>query len=713
MSKTIDFNMLNNSKEKSKEYYANYGNNVLTPYFNINNLPPESRNADSDKIVLEFMLYGIKHYEKFKDEYGENEQTQKQSILFSICRSEPCLTNEALAKKPGLIDKYTIKHKDGFEDTNIFKDLRFLQKVTASAPTHPFQSDYSHKVNINELNYLLEDTVSSLKELIELELDSAKDKQEKNQGREQFKQVTKYPHIFSTAAYYREIQRSEDAIKYLDLAEAYMSSANSTKNKLFVLFRALTVTGEFSTQKNLTLQTKLNNPHLITELGFIKNLADIIVKPEKYFCNLDNRTIETLDFNSIKVELTYLRDSLVKMMDNVKNHQISYEDRVKYYTQPEQSPKPYLSQELIDKLKAFTQKHFPEITGQELKKLNQLFLSEKSNVRYITEITNRAKTVMNKDAFGLKMGQINKEKTELTNQLKNYAPPVDVQPPLEKIQAISTIKSILENNSNANQKSILDCTKEMLENLKAFVSINGDLPKVLVDDNPIKLFFQKLTVGEDARRGDVLLIDIIAPAADNSGTIRISEKIKIEINANIVSDLKNACNAILAYNKEAQFQYISVPKLLVNIEPQAFFLAKKTSFNHLINGINTHQHEFVEHIIEYGKCCNMYQYLKNPDHKLILEFYLQTTYNLINSLENDFEFINQEEYRVLRNSLRHFEDNSDVLEVEMPREQIYGHYAVKYIHEIEPKLAEYNIQHLNEESNNSNLLGASAENEGI
>jgi hypothetical protein len=110
----------------------------------------------------------------------------------------------------------------------------------------------------------------------------------------------------------------------------------------------------------------------------------------------------------------------------------------------------------------------------------------------------------------------------------------------------------------------------------------------------------------------------------------------------------------------------------------------------------------------------MYQYLKNPDHKLILEFYLQTTYNLINSLEiNDFEFINREEYRVLRHSLRHFEDNSDVLEVEMPREQIYGHYAVKYIHEIEPKLAEYNIQHLNEESNNSNLLGDSADNEGI
>ena len=50
--------------------------------------------------------------------------------------------------------------------------------------------------------------------------------------------------------------------------------------------------------------------------------------------------------------------------------------------------------------------------------------------------------------------------------------------------------------------------------------------------------------------------------------------------------------------------------------------------------------------------------------------------------EEDTDLVFPEiEYRALRHAIRHFEDNLDVMEVQTPIEEIYVHYAIRFLGE--------------------------------
>ena len=136
-----------------------------------------------------------------------------------------------------------------------------------------------------------------------------------------------------------------------------------------------------------------------------------------------------------------------------------------------------------------------------------------------------------------------------------------------------------------------------------------------------------------------------------------------------VEAIKKAIELIEQYN--TNIKYIYVPKKILEMGDEL-----KNDV-----GIDT---ELINHFIEYGKYCELYTYFVKPCNKLILEFYLQTTYNLLEGIneQDPFFITNKEEYRILRNVLRHFEDNFDVLEQQRPVEEIYIHYAVKYLQEV-------------------------------
>ncbi|MBP7007104.1 MAG: hypothetical protein KBB16_03535 [Candidatus Pacebacteria bacterium] len=87
--------------------------------------------------------------------------------------------------------------------------------------------------------------------------------------------------------------------------------------------------------------------------------------------------------------------------------------------------------------------------------------------------------------------------------------------------------------------------------------------------------------------------------------------------------------------------------------------------------------------------CNKVRLGKNASlfnlkiYQQILEFLLQTSYTLVKEAkEEDTDLVFPEiEYRALRHSIRHFEDNLDVMEVQTPIEEIYVHYAIRFLGE--------------------------------
>lgn len=122
MSKTyIDFNKLDQSKEDSTKYYVQYCNGDLRDFFL--SLEVLDRNIETDKLALNVMLYVIRHYEKFQAECSIED---KQKLLFSICRTISYLSNKIISggSVDGVVDKYAIRNNYGFEDNNIFRDLK-------------------------------------------------------------------------------------------------------------------------------------------------------------------------------------------------------------------------------------------------------------------------------------------------------------------------------------------------------------------------------------------------------------------------------------------------------------------------------------------------------------------------------------------------------------------------------------------------------------
>lgn len=652
----IDFNVLQKSKKESAEYYVQYGNEQLIPFFQ--SLEVSSRNTETDKLVLNMMLYVIRHYENFQAECNTDE---KQKLLFSICRTVPFLSNKIISggSVDGVVDKYAIRHKYGFEDNNIFRDLKYLQKITAYNK-NPNSPPFYGAIKPEEIDGMLLDMLGPFKNIIMLELDETKADAGKAIERIQYLDVKQYPNIFTLAGFYREEQRLKDAKDNLEIAIKILTEQAivNPEKCLFVVLRAITIVGEFSSQKNLVFQTRLNNPEFTKSLEMIKNITNDIVKPDRYD-KFTSVVIHPIDLNTLKQQLGLLLDGLNSL--SLLSTSATYEEKVVYYTNPLVPKPPYLSEKLITGLNIFINTEFPGLDAEQKSRIEQLLSSDK-NEKFITDILDICKPPKEHKKI------IFAEYKELISDVKGYTPPQDAPlllhcGELEKL--VSLLKDVIAT------KPIKDSAKDILSTLNDFLhSQVSVLPTPMQDDNSLKLELEQFKTGQTTT-GGALIMKVKLP----SDTIK---SIKIEYDDSVASNIEIAVQSIKKYMSNQ----IVFPKSF--FEKDAAFVTKtNVDLAKFEAYIASHAIETLEYIVNYGKHCKLYQFIKEDSNQQVLEFLLQTSYTLVKEAkEEDTDLVFPEiEYRALRHAIRHFEDNLDVMEVQTPIEEIYVHYAIRFLGE--------------------------------
>lgn len=304
------------------------------------------------------MLYVIRHYEKFQAECSIED---KQKLLFSICRTIPYLSNKIISggSVDGVVDKYAIRNNYGFEDNNIFRDLKYLQKITLYNRNSESPAFYG-VITPQEIDGMWLDMLGPFKNIIILELDETKAEVDKTVERAQYIDVKRYPNIFTLAAFYREEQRLKDAKDSLESAVQILTEQATDPEKcLFVVLRAITVVGEFSSQKNLAFQTRLNNPEFTQSLEKIKNITNKIVKPDKYD-KFTGAVINGIELNVLTQQLKLLLQSLNTL--TVLSTSATYDEKVTYYTNSIEPKSSFLSEELIENLHIFINTEFSALS---------------------------------------------------------------------------------------------------------------------------------------------------------------------------------------------------------------------------------------------------------------------------------------------------------------------------------------------------------------
>lgn len=652
----IDFNVLQKSKKESAEYYVQYGNEQLIPFFQ--SLEVASRNTETDKLVLNMMLYVIRHYEKFQAECNTEE---KQKLLFSICRTVPFLSNKIISggSIDGIVDKYAIRHKYGFEDNNIFRDLKYLQKITAYNKK-PDSPTFYGAIKPEEIDGMLSDMLGSFKNIIMLELDGTKADTDKAIERTQYLDVKQYPNIFTLAAFYREEQRLKDAKDTIEIAIKMLTEQAMVNPEkcLFVVLRAITIVGEFSSQKNLAFQTRMNNPEFTQYLEMIKNITNEIVKPDRYD-KFTSAVIHNIDLNILKQQLRLLLEGLDTL--SLLSTDASYEEKVKYYTNSLVPKSPYLSAELIAGLNTFINTEFPELDAGQKNRIEQLLSSDK-NEKFITDILDICKPPKEHKKI------IFAKYKELISDVKGYTPPQDAPQPLpcsELEKLVSLLKDV------DATKPIKDSAKDILSTLNDFLySQVSVLPTPMQDDNALKLELEQFKAGQMITGGGVLIMKVKLPSD-------IIKLIKMEYDDSVASSIEIAVQSIKKYMDNQ----IVFPKSF--FEKDAAFVTKtNVDLAKFEAYIASHTREVFEYIINYGRYCALCQFIKEDSNQQILEFLLETSYTLVKEAKEDTDLVFPEiEYRALRHAIRHFEDNLDVMEVQIPIEEIYVHYAIRFLGE--------------------------------
>jgi hypothetical protein len=656
----IDFKKLNTGYYNSKNYYAEYGNTILLPYFF--KLGTQNRNYDSDKLVLNFISYIVWHYELYQQEMNFDD---KKKLVFNICRTVSLFNNSIITGKMSsdtIVDNYVIKNVEGFEDNSIFKDLKYLQKLTAYDNPTANSFIFYGKVTDQEIESLLKDVTSSVKKIIESELI---DHPHKNDVRAEFQTVSNFPNIFSIAAYYREIQRSEEAIKYLDIGIKYLQDIQKQEiyadkhNQLFLIFKVISRVGEFASQKNMSQQTRKENTELTSDLKIIKKLTDLLVKPSKYCDSLLKINELNISYKQLINELIYLKSGLQHIHNRLLNIHDDYSARENYYTSflKISNASSFLSAELIDELKNFCSNYFPKIQGDNLVNLHNFFASAKKEENIITKIINTAKLVYEKTEFPIQIKLAQSDKEKLREELEKYKPLIFKHN--VNIQEIDSIQQKIRATDVETEKKELTL-KSIYSQFKSFIS--NKLPALYkIDDNPITLNYEKLFIRKDTYGFDKLLISFTI--GDNT-----IDKI-YDISAEEVSNLKAAIVNIKRYNDKLNANQIFLPKSLLELGEN--FITKSTISKECIEKLS--KSDLADSIINTGKIMKLSNFLTNNDVCLITEFYIEALYDLCNS--------NPLEIRALRHGIRHFEDNLEIMEVKTPIEQIYAHYTYKILGE--------------------------------
>ena len=319
------------TKKESADCYVNYANNILIPFFS--QVHSSNRSFDTDKVVLHLMLYLVNHYEKFKNELSYQE---KVKLLFGLCRTVSFLTNTELydSAEVGLINRYEITEGD-YIGHNIFKDLKFLQKVVVyDSPKQnspAFYGDIFNASNGSKEREMLEaiwkDVSSSFKKILTFELGEGELSLDS-------KQITNYQNIFTVASYYREQQRTLNAIEYLRTCLEFLSTEQESKyseeQKLFLILRTIEIVGEVCSTRIMTPFTKKILGSEIAQR--LISAADSIVKLGIDIHSLNVESVHSLWSKSKKLEtgLENISGIFKELLENLEAF-ASYDQVIEYY----------------------------------------------------------------------------------------------------------------------------------------------------------------------------------------------------------------------------------------------------------------------------------------------------------------------------------------------------------------------------------------------
>lgn|GEM_PF-6739295 len=660
MIEVIKFDQLNNSREESTKYYVNYGNEKLSPFFA--ERLGQSRDFSTDKLVFNFMLYAINHYEKFQDELS---YTDKQKVLFSICRSVPYLSSQIISgdSVQGVVDKYSIRHVEGFEDNSIFKDLKYLQKIT-TYDQKPHHLSFYGSITDEEIDAVAVEMFSTIRSIIVLELDEAKTKEEKIEERKAYIDVKQYSSISTLAAFYRELQRLEDAQSNLKYAiETLDEERGSNPEKcLFVVLRAVGIVGEFSTQKNLAVQTRLNNPDFTRLLNKIKNITNDLVKPDQY-TKFTEDFIQSINFDELKKQLQYLLEGL-KTLAKV-SAEASLTEKVQYYTEASPTKIPYLSDDLIGNLNNFVDEEFPGLGGEERNTISELLSSDR-NEKFIKGILSICKP-QNEHKKA-----IFKEYKALFQAVKTYTPLAETEETALPISEIEKLASLFKEADGIIPAK--DSARSIMETLSQFLHTEvAELPSPMEEDNPIALPLSKLKVGQTTI-GSFIVMEVRLP--ENA-----TRKIKLQFSDEIFSTIQSSIQVIRDHLGD---KHIYFPKKFFDLGDE-YIKSAPVDLNKFEIYFKSNTEEVLDYIINFGKFCKVCHFIASQHNQQAIEFLLQTSYQLLkeaNEEDEDTVFCG-EEYRGLRHAIRHYEDNFDVMEVSTPIEEVYAHYSIRFLGELE------------------------------
>ena len=620
-------------KEESENFLRCFGNGFLVPYFS--HLSIENRNSHTDQSLFMFFNYLISHYEKYRNEMTfEN----KRNLFFNICRSVSFLDWQVITGKSekGIADQYTIDSIEGFKENNLFRDLKFLQILTSYNKPHSYSPDFHGRATEIEVEFLIFDMIHALKLAFKTEGDALITDEMREDVRQKFQSVNTYSHIFSIASYYREMLRCQDALKALDASISILEQIVNRnifyeKHDLaFMIFRVISVVGEFASQKNMSKQTRLDFPELVVELEMIKGLTNLLVKPKEYadaFSEIINLDIQ---FAALIWDFRYLRSGLHEILVKLKSFQDNYEIRLKYYTTFPN--KAYLSEEIIEYLEGFCGYYFSYIQGSDLQKLQCFFRSSERQQNYIRTIIDVAKEIYTQDEFTEIMTICHTVKSDLTETIKEYTPPA--LPAGGLLTEIQNIFDFIKTKICTDDQQIL---RQEVDSFRAFLG-NNLLSVGEFDDAPRYLNYHSLSVDHDH-----ILIYFTA-----------EEYIAIPILENQREELIYLCRNINDYSKKKNSYKIMMPKT------QGFSDQEKNE-------------KILDSIIQMGKMAKLLLFLTEDDTKLVTEFYLKTLYKLAD--RDNIE--HSKEFRALRDGIRHFEDNLYVTEFETDIEGIYANYIYK------------------------------------
>jgi hypothetical protein len=702
--KTIDYNKISAGKKTSGDYMRNYGNDVLEQHFR--GLDINARDSNSDAMVFNFLHYVIRHYEAYQTEFSSFE---KQTIFFNICRSVSFLTNNITTgtQSEGVVDQYVLKNKYGFEDSNIFRDLKFLQILNIYIKPRATSPSFWGKVSEIELVGLMQDLLHPLKELVELELNSSLSASEKTAKRKEYQDVKKYPNIFSIASYYREQDKCQQAIQYLNQGIEFLQDENQPEDKLLVALRTISVIGEFASQKNLSLMTRLNHPKLLEILEKIKLFADKIVKPENFSqAWLTNGA--KIDFDKLLEEFSSLKSDLAKILVELKNL-TSYDARFEYYVGAQeayQSKKlalkdSYKTSIILDsgkldqifmkeesikditkvaeatktqsiekksKLEVFIQKWFSDIQIDE-EAMKKILLSDKpiAEIKKMVKDTNKFKHLMQNPEYRQDEEVLKKGLEKIAHQ---HLKIVDSTSALEATSAL--IESVLKSDSIIVDKRGL--LTETFQKFCAFLSpITADqLRFQFEDDNPMKMEFSKLHVDEDSQKLSIKFKFLPGSSAS-----------ELHISLDIPDDKLSAIKDSVAKIKASRDGVLHLPKRFLGLDNK--FVTKAGLSQDTVLGLSSHP-DFLDYLIELGQLCQLYSYLSQENIGTIAEFYLITIYGLCKEDQN-LGLSHEQEFRSLRHGIRHFDDNLLVTEVESDIVGIYAHYTRRLFVELSEQIS--------------------------